>query len=544
MYARWLVVMLLLPAATQSDDLGDPQLHGLSGARWFYQLGCQLEEQSMFDESLRSLQTSVRLQQESLSGTMICGVVPAGRRFTSPDFAEGSDVDGDPQVASREMDHLLQLVHNTSWEVKVRENAGQVGLGSSDNVQVELLDSIGSLPVAWQLGDNLQDIAEKVCCVGREGLSDACFDFSAEATDATDDGLTDGHGVGHKNVAAARAAGQSCSEYVHVLLETAEHSEFRDVSRRVVRKKDGSESEKHSKPNPPRYMPAAHRSGYLDEVGAAQAYYYFDDSQESYYSHFGKEQLAAMARLVARRRPGTNYADVDRILYTLLDAAPSVASKGLQHWMTEAAVVVVGSVVPWYEVLALESGAAFTFTLEYNEVRYDDPRMFSDTPARYWCRRREAGRDQGRELVEQEQQLHRIDARRFDVGLSISSIEHAGLGRYGDPLDPRADLGAMHELEDIIREDGLLILAVPVGQDTVMWNAHRVYGRRRLTLLIQNWTVLGVHGMRPEMLDKPVVPRRGEPQPVFLLRNARPGSPANFSDAHDPVWNLVFETGA
>lgn len=86
MYARWLVVMLLLPAATPSDDLGDPQLHGLAGARWFYQLGCRMEEQSMFDESLRSLQTSVRLQQESLSGNMICGVVPAGRWFTSPDF--------------------------------------------------------------------------------------------------------------------------------------------------------------------------------------------------------------------------------------------------------------------------------------------------------------------------------------------------------------------------------------------------------------------------------------------------------------------------
>ena len=32
-------------------------------------------------------------------------------------------------------------------------------------------------------------------------------------------------------------------------------------------------------------------------------------------------------------------------------------------------MVVVGSVVPWYEVLALEYGASKTLTLEYNEVR-------------------------------------------------------------------------------------------------------------------------------------------------------------------------------
>lgn len=464
----------------------------------------------------------------------------------------------DPKAAG-EIDHFVQLIYNTSWEVKVRENAGNVGLGSSENVQVELLDNIGSLPVVWQLGENLQEIAGKVCCVGRDSSSDSCFDFGEE-DHARDDGLADSRSAGSKRIAAAKAAGQSCSEYVHELLETAEH-EIRDAARKVVCQMDGSESGKSCRPRPPRYMPAVHRSGYLQEVGAVQEYYYFDDSYESYYRHYGKEQLEAMTRLAARRKPGTNYADVDRILYALLDSplmhiprlqspwpAHMAGSPGerlertsLQKWLTGAAVVVVGSVVPWYEVLALQSGAAFTLTLEYNEVRYEDPRMLSDTPARYWRRRREARRDEAQDVLEQG--ACGIQAQRFDVGLSISSIEHAGLGRYGDPLDPHADLRAMHELEEIIRPDGLLILAVPVGKDTVMWNAHRVYGRQRLTLLARNWTVLGVHGMRADMLDNPVVPRRGEPQPVLLLQNARPERPADFSDGDDPVWDLVFDTG-
>ena len=36
---------------------------------------------------------------------------------------------------------------------------------------------------------------------------------------------------------------------------------------------------------------------------------------------------------------------------------------------------------------------------------------------------------------------------RFDVVLSISSVEHDGLGRYGDALDPDADLHAMRFLQ-------------------------------------------------------------------------------------------------
>jgi hypothetical protein len=48
---------------------------------------------------------------------------------------------------------------------------------------------------------------------------------------------------------------------------------------------------------------------------------------------------------------------------------------------------------------------------------------------------------------------------------------------------------------------GILILAVPVGRDLVVWNAHRVYGRRRLTKLLQRWTVDSVIGLSPDMLD-------------------------------------------
>lgn len=63
--------------------------------------------------------------------------------------------------------------------------------------------------------------------------------------------------------------------------------------------------------------------------------------------------------------------------------------------------------------------------------------------------------------------------------LSISCmhvVEHVGLGRYGDPLDPDGDLKAIAELKRVLSPDGLLLFVVPVGGiSKIMFNAHRIY---------------------------------------------------------------------
>jgi len=61
---------------------------------------------------------------------------------------------------------------------------------------------------------------------------------------------------------------------------------------------------------------------------------------------------------------------------------------------------------------------------------------------------------------------------------SISSmhvVEHIGLGRYGDPLDPDGDLKAISELKRVTATGGDLLFVVPVGQRKLMFNAHRIY---------------------------------------------------------------------
>lgn len=54
-------------------------------------------------------------------------------------------------------------------------------------------------------------------------------------------------------------------------------------------------------------------------------------------------------------------------------------------------------------------------------------------------------------------------------------VEHVGLGRYGDALDPDGDVKAMNELKRVLAEQGQLLLVVPVGQPRLQFNAHRIY---------------------------------------------------------------------
>jgi SAM-dependent methyltransferase len=54
-------------------------------------------------------------------------------------------------------------------------------------------------------------------------------------------------------------------------------------------------------------------------------------------------------------------------------------------------------------------------------------------------------------------------------------IEHIGLGRYGDTLDPDGDLKAIGELVRVLAPGGNLLVATPVGRPRVAFNAHRVY---------------------------------------------------------------------
>lgn len=58
----------------------------------------------------------------------------------------------------------------------------------------------------------------------------------------------------------------------------------------------------------------------------------------------------------------------------------------------------------------------------------------------------------------------------------MHTIEHVGLGRYGEPIDANGDTKAMHELMRVVSPYGNLLIVVPIGaNNVVMYNAHRIY---------------------------------------------------------------------
>ncbi|MES2428718.1 MAG: DUF268 domain-containing protein [Bacteroidota bacterium] len=57
----------------------------------------------------------------------------------------------------------------------------------------------------------------------------------------------------------------------------------------------------------------------------------------------------------------------------------------------------------------------------------------------------------------------------------MHTVEHIGLGRYGDKLDVDGDTKAMNELARVLAPGGTLLFVVPIGNPRIEFNAHRVY---------------------------------------------------------------------
>jgi len=57
----------------------------------------------------------------------------------------------------------------------------------------------------------------------------------------------------------------------------------------------------------------------------------------------------------------------------------------------------------------------------------------------------------------------------------LHALEHFGLGRYGDSIDPKGYETGLRNMAKILRSGGVFYLSVPVGNERVEFNAHRVF---------------------------------------------------------------------
>jgi len=62
----------------------------------------------------------------------------------------------------------------------------------------------------------------------------------------------------------------------------------------------------------------------------------------------------------------------------------------------------------------------------------------------------------------------------------LHALEHFGLGRYGDPIDPAGHLKGFRSLVQLLKPDAAFYLSFPIGRPVVEFNAHRVFDCREV----------------------------------------------------------------
>ena len=167
--------------------------------------------------------------------------------------------------------------------------------------------------------------------------------------------------------------------------------------------------------------------------------------------------------------------------------------------------LVIGSQSPWIEAILLELGAGHVTTLEYEEIDVGHPDLTVLTPAQF-----RAGVADG-------------SLPAFDAVVTFSSVEHSGLGRYGDPINPWGDLIATARAWCLTKPGGRMLLGVPVSFDAVLFNAAKLYGKLQLEHLFANWEIIDMsadlskYGRDAKSEDYPVPGAIYSYQPVFVL---------------------------
>ncbi len=78
-------------------------------------------------------------------------------------------------------------------------------------------------------------------------------------------------------------------------------------------------------------------------------------------------------------------------------------------------------------------------------------------------------------IVDDATSLHQISDESVESMSALCSLEHFGLGRYGDSIDPDACFKCFDNIQKKLKKGGRLYISLPIGKERVEFNAHRVF---------------------------------------------------------------------
>jgi len=76
--------------------------------------------------------------------------------------------------------------------------------------------------------------------------------------------------------------------------------------------------------------------------------------------------------------------------------------------------------------------------------------------------------------------LENIEDNSVESLSALCSLEHFGLGRYGDPIDPDACFKCFEAIQKKMKKDGQIYISVPIGKEHLEYNAHRVFAAKTI----------------------------------------------------------------
>lgn len=78
----------------------------------------------------------------------------------------------------------------------------------------------------------------------------------------------------------------------------------------------------------------------------------------------------------------------------------------------------------------------------------------------------------------------------FDIVIALSTIEHVGLGRYGERKDIKGDMKAVKEILRILKPGGQFLITLPFG-GAVKTDWFRVYNMEKIRKLLTGFKICG-----------------------------------------------------
>ena len=233
-------------------------------------------------------------------------------------------------------------------------------------------------------------------------------------------------------------------------------------------------------------------------------------ADQGHYEPYWSSQL--VDALVAQAEKNTTWACPDDYPYAAVQFYQALQKHGVRG----RRVLVAGSISPWLEAIGISRGASSVTTVDYSPPRTDSQRILVKTMA---------------QLAEGGGGRHA-----YDAVFSYSSVEHDGLGRYGDPINPFGDSAALGEFNLLLRRDehSLLFLGLPVGNEGLAGQGLRIYDETRFKRLTRGWELLDTYSAHPSCICGNI--------PSHRIKNGSPYCcPANLTFAQRVV---LWEGGA